>query len=72
MDGEVVDALFCLFDQGVPIHFPGQGLWLPVDLFQGLIYGDCANGDGEFRMIHSRVSWMLAPVERSITVSEPQ
>ena len=29
-------------------------------------------GTGEFRMIHSRVSWMFLPVERSITVSAPQ
>ena len=29
-------------------------------------------GTGALRMIHSRVSWMLAPVERSITVSAPQ
>lgn len=29
-------------------------------------------GTGELRRIHSRVSWMLSPVERSITVSAPQ
>jgi hypothetical protein len=29
-------------------------------------------GTGEFRRIHSRVSWMFLPVERSITVSAPQ
>src|SRR5436190_701334 len=29
-------------------------------------------GTGELRMIHSRVSWMCLPVERSITVSPPQ
>ena len=29
-------------------------------------------GTGEFRMIHSRVSWMSSPVDRSITVSAPQ
>src|ERR1043165_5433226 len=28
-------------------------------------------GTGELRTIHSRVSWMLRPVERSITVSAP-
>src|SRR3546814_16657959 len=28
-------------------------------------------GTGELRRIHSRVSWMLRPVERSITVSAP-
>ena len=29
-------------------------------------------GTGEFRTIHSRVSWMFFPVDRSITVSAPQ
>ncbi len=29
-------------------------------------------GTGELRTIHSRVSWMFLPVERSITVSPPQ
>src|SRR6202012_6093555 len=29
-------------------------------------------GTGLLRMIHSRVSWMLRTVERSITVSAPQ
>src|SRR5271170_6860869 len=29
-------------------------------------------GTGELRMIHSRVVWMLRPVDRSITVSAPQ
>jgi hypothetical protein len=29
-------------------------------------------GTAELRMIHSRVSWMSRPVERSITVSAPQ
>ena len=29
-------------------------------------------GTGELRMIHSRVSWMCLPVERSMTVSAPQ
>src|SRR5512142_867288 len=29
-------------------------------------------GTGELRTIHSRVSWMLRPVDRSITVSAPQ
>src|SRR5918997_6297440 len=29
-------------------------------------------GTGELRMIHSRVSWMLRPVLRSMTVSAPQ
>ena len=30
------------------------------------------SGTGELRMIHSRVSWMFLPVDRSITVSPPQ
>src|SRR5574338_446656 len=29
-------------------------------------------GTGELRTIHSRVSWMLRPVLRSMTVSAPQ
>src|SRR3970040_1559298 len=29
-------------------------------------------GTGELRMIHSRVSWMCLPVDRSITLSPPQ
>ncbi len=29
-------------------------------------------GTGALRMIHSRVLWMLRPVERSMTVSAPQ
>src|ERR671929_130888 len=29
-------------------------------------------GTGALRRIHSRVSWMLRPVERSMTVSAPQ
>src|SRR5687767_15857879 len=34
--------------------------------------GTVPMGTGELRMIHSRVSWMLRPVDRSITVSAPQ
>ncbi len=37
MDGEIVDALLSLFDQGVAIDFPGQVLGDTVDLFQGLV-----------------------------------
>ena len=33
---------------------------------------DPRTGTGELRMTHSRVSWMLAPVERSMAVSAPQ
>ena len=33
--------------------------------------GTVPMGTGELRMIHSRVSWMFLPVERSITVSAP-
>src|SRR5574343_1372749 len=29
-------------------------------------------GTGELRRIHSRVSWMFLPVDKSITVSPPQ
>ena len=34
--------------------------------------GTVPMGTGEFRRIHSRVSWMFRPVERSMTVSAPQ
>jgi hypothetical protein len=34
--------------------------------------GTVPMGTGELRRIHSRVSWMFLPVERSITVSAPQ
>src|SRR6059058_1554723 len=33
--------------------------------------GTVPMGTGELRMIHSRVVWMSAPVDRSITVSAP-
>ena len=34
--------------------------------------GTVPMGTGELRRIHSRVSWMFFPVERSMTVSAPQ
>jgi len=34
--------------------------------------GTVPMGTGELRMIHSRVSWMWRPVERSMRVSPPQ
>ena len=34
--------------------------------------GTVPTGTGELRTIHSRVSWICLPVERSITVSAPQ
>ena len=34
--------------------------------------GTVPMGTGELRMIHSRMLWMLRPVDRSMTVSEPQ
>src|SRR5574343_1990422 len=34
--------------------------------------GTVPMGPGLLRMIHSRVSWMFLPVDRSITVSPPQ
>ena len=33
--------------------------------------GTVPTGTGQLRTIHSRVSWMLSPVERSISVSPP-
>src|SRR3546814_3159112 len=34
--------------------------------------GTVPMGTGELRNIHSRVSWMLRPVDRSMTASAPQ
>jgi hypothetical protein len=34
--------------------------------------GTVPTGTGLLRIIHSRVSWMLAPVDRSMMVSAPQ
>src|SRR2546429_4542333 len=34
--------------------------------------GTVPTGTGELRRIHSRVVWMSGPVDRSITVSDPQ
>ena len=46
MDGEIVHPLLALFDQGVAIDFPVQVLGHAVHLFQGLIDGHGADGDG--------------------------
>ncbi len=46
MDGEVVDALFGLFDEGVPEEFPGEVFDTPVHFLKGLVDGDGADGDG--------------------------
>src|SRR3546814_11199214 len=46
MDGEIVDALFGLFDQRVGEDFPGQILGDAADLFERLIDGDGADRDG--------------------------
>jgi hypothetical protein len=72
VDGEVVHALLGLLDEGVAEQLPGEVLGLAVHLLQGLVDGHGADGHGALRRIHSRVSWMFLPVERSITVSAPQ
>jgi len=46
VDGEVVHALFGLFNEGVAEHFPGEVFGLAVDLFQCLIDGHGADGHG--------------------------
>ena len=46
VDGEVVDALFCLFDEGIAVEFPGEVFGFAVDFFEGLINGDRSDGDG--------------------------
>src|SRR5574343_94481 len=45
VDGEVVDALFGLFDQRSAEDFPGQVFGLAIDLFQGLVDGHGADGN---------------------------
>ena len=44
MDGEVVDALFGLLDEGVAEDIPGEVLGLAACFFEGLIDGDRADG----------------------------
>ena len=46
VDGEVIDALLGLLDEGVAIEFPSEILGLAVDLFQRLIDRHGADGDG--------------------------
>ena len=46
MDGEIVHALFGLFDQGVAEHLPGQVLGDAVHLLQRLVDRHGADGDG--------------------------
>ena len=46
MDGEVVDALLGLFDEGVPEDLPGEVFGAAVDLLEGLIDRHGADGDG--------------------------
>ena len=46
MDGEIVHSLLALFDEGVPVHLPGQILDLPVDFLQSLVDRDGADRDG--------------------------
>src|SRR4026207_1847142 len=45
---------------------------MPPALASAWWLGTVPIGTGELRMIHSRVAWMLRPVERSMTVSAPQ
>ena len=46
VDGEVVDALFALFDERVAIDFPSKFGNVAVDFLEGLVDGDSANGNG--------------------------
>ena len=46
MDGEVIDPLLRLFDEGVAIDFPGEFLGPAADFFQRLINRDGADGHG--------------------------
>ena len=73
VDGEVVDALLALLDERVAIDLPGEIFGPSADFFERLIDRHGADRDtAELRTIHSRVSWMFLPVDRSITVSAPQ
>src|SRR4051794_5894765 len=45
VDGEIIDALFALFDQRVLVHFPVQLYRIAVDLLQRLIDRHGADGD---------------------------
>ncbi|CAM5629117.1 hypothetical protein SGLAM104S_10279 [Streptomyces glaucescens] len=68
----VVHALLGLLDDGVLVDLPGQLLGLAVDLLERLVQRHRADRTGELRSTHSRVVWMLRPVDRSMTVSAPQ
>ena len=46
VDGEVVDALLGLLDEGVAVEFPGEVFDASVDFFEGLVDGNGADGDG--------------------------
>ena len=46
MDGEVIDPLLRLFDEGVAINFPGQFLGAAADFFERLINRHGADGHG--------------------------
>ena len=46
MDREIIDPLFGLFDQRVPVQFPRQVFGLPADFFQGLVNRDGPDGHG--------------------------
>ncbi len=45
MDGEVIDPLLRLFDECVPINFPGQFFRASADFLQRLINRYCADRD---------------------------
>ena len=46
VDGEIIHALLCLFDQRVAINFPGEFLGLAADFFERLINRHGADGHG--------------------------
>ena len=71
-NGKVVNALFGLLNQGVPIKYPMSTLPPCPPLSQGLGRLERVPiGTGELRRIHSRVSWIFFPVDKSMTVSAP-
>src|SRR4051794_30685129 len=46
VDGEVVDALLGLLDQGVAVDLPGEFFGAAADFLEGLVDGDGADGHG--------------------------
>ena len=46
MDGEIIDPLLRLFDEGVAINLPGQFFRAAADFLERLVNWDCSDRDG--------------------------